>query len=293
MIRIKVPGTTANLGPGFDTLGLALDIYNYFEFEEIESGTEILGVEDKYKNDRNLVYRSMKRTLDHLSYEAKGIRIRMDSHIPIARGLGSSASCVVGGVMGANLLAGNILSKDQVLNLATEIEGHPDNVAPAIFGGLVTSTKTQGQVLHNGIRVSEGIKFLALIPEFSLSTKRSREVLPRNVNSRDAVFNISRVSLLLSVFMNGNYDLLKYGLQDKLHEPYRGRIIPDYFKIKKEIDRLGALGSYLSGAGPTIMVVLDEEDQNFEKEILAYLDQTKNKWITRILTIDNQGARLD
>ena len=204
MIKIKVPATSANIGPGFDSIGLALSLYNTFTFEEIPKGLEIMGCDDRFKGEDNLVYTSMKRTLAEIGHEIGGIRITMETNIPVSRGLGSSAACIVAGILGANELAGSPLSKDGLLKIATEIEGHPDNVAPALLGGLVTSIAEGDEVFHNNINVAKGIKFIALIPDFTLSTKEAREVLPKEISFKDGVFNVSRVSYYCQPFLMGN-----------------------------------------------------------------------------------------
>lgn len=288
MIRIKVPATSANLGPGFDTLGLALNLYNEFEFQEIEEGLEIKGFDEKYVNKDNLVYKSMMATFDKIGYKPKGISIKAHINIPISRGLGSSAACILGGIMGANEIAGRILSKDEIFNLAVEIEGHPDNISPALFGGLTVSIMEDGRPIYNNFKVHEGLKFLALVPDFTLSTKEARAVLPTSIDYRDGINNLSRVALLLSALGNGRFDLLKYGLKDKLHQPYRGKLIKNFEEILKKSEELGALGSFLSGAGPTIMCII-EEDRKFMEEMGAYLESLENKWHIIQMDMDLDG----
>lgn len=292
MIKISVPATSANLGPGFDALGIALNIYNQFTFEEIDSGLELLGCKKEFKNKDNLIYSSMIRTFEKLGYKEKGIRITIDSKIPASRGLGSSASCILAGVMAANELAGGTLSRQEIFQLATEIEGHPDNIAPALFGGLVTSVMEGEKIYSNRIELAEGLKFIALIPDFDLSTEESREVLPEEIAYSDAVYNIGRVSLMLSALVSGNFELLKVGLKDRLHEQYRGSLVPDYDLIVKKCRELGILGSYLSGAGPSIMVLVEEAEDKFALEIESFLAQLKASWMVKELGVDLKGARI-
>lgn len=290
MIKIKVPATSANIGPGFDSIGLALSLYNTFTFEEIPKGLEIMGCDDRFKGEDNLVYTSMKRTLAEIGHEIGGIRITMETNIPVSRGLGSSAACIVAGILGANELAGSPLSKDGLLKIATEIEGHPDNVAPALLGGLVTSIAEGDEVFHNNINVAKGIKFIALIPDFSLSTKEAREVLPKEISFKDGVFNVSRVSLLLSAFSNGKFELLKYGVEDKLHQNYRSKLIPDFDKIKDICNKYNSFGTFISGAGPTIITIIDEKNKDFIHELKNQLNSLKNNWLLKELDIDLEGA---
>lgn len=290
MIKVMVPATSANLGPGFDTLGLALNLYNTFIFEEIPQGLEILGCDEGFSNEDNLIYTSMIKTFKEIGYKANGIRITVEAEIPVSRGLGSSAACIIGGIMGANQIAGNPLSKDELLKIATEIEGHPDNVAPALFGGLVVSTMDGGKVYHNQINVAKGLKFIALIPEFTLSTKEARGVLPISIPYKDAVYNVGRVSLLLSALSNGRFDLLRVALKDKLHQPYRGILIPNFVNILSKCEEIGSLGTFLSGAGPTLMALIDEDNNDFVYKIKEYLETIEGKWRLLELNMDSEGA---
>lgn len=292
MIQIKVPATTANLGPGFDTLGLALNLYNLFSFSEIPTGLEINGSSDAAKNKKNLVYIAMLRTFNILGYNPRGININIESDIPISRGLGSSAACILGGVMGANELASSPLSLEEIFKIATEIEGHPDNIAPALFGGLVVSLKEEAKIYYNKINIAKGIKFVALMPDFKLSTSVARGVLPTKVLFKEAVDNVSRVSLLLSALSNGRFDLLKPSLKDNLHQPYRGALILGFNQILEKSYEFGALGAYLSGAGPTIMTIISDEDTIFVNRINKYLGSIGYKWSVLDLEIDLSGAKV-
>lgn len=291
MYNIKVPATCANLGPGFDTLGLALDLYNTFYIEEIESGFEITGGEKRYLNNKNLVYTSMVYLFKKVGYNPRGIKIHMESNIPISRGLGSSAACILGGVVGANLIAGSPLKREELLEIATEIEGHPDNIAPALFGGLVVSIMEDYRVIYNKVDIHEGIKFIALIPDFTLSTREARRVIPKTIDFKDAVFNVSRVSLLLSSLVNGEFQLLKYGTKDSLHQNYRGKLIPAYDEILKICEDTGSLGTIISGAGPTIMNIIREDDMEFQEKIEERLNSLHHKWKTKELHLDLDGIQ--
>lgn len=292
MTKIIVPATSANLGPGFDSLGIALDLYNEFVFEETLNGIEINSCRDESINEKNLIYYSLKKTFEYLGYKNKGIKIQVKGDVPSSRGLGSSATCILGGIMGANELLNAALSKNEILELATKIEGHPDNIAPAIFGGLITSIMEEKSIYYNNINVAKGIKFVAMIPDFKLSTVESREVLPAKLIYKDAVDNISRVSLLISAIANGRFDLLKYGLKDNIHQPYRGKLISGFDKIMNKSYEMGALGTYLSGAGPTIMSIVRDNDYEFSKEIKKYLKSINYNWKVLELRVDFTGARV-
>ncbi|MCT4595171.1 MAG: homoserine kinase [Anaeromicrobium sp.] len=289
MIRVQVPATTANVGPGFDALGIALDLYNVFYMEEIDSGLIIEGVDEEFKNEDNLIYQSMVTTFEEIGYRPKGIRIKVESNIPVSRGLGSSATCIVGGIMGANALGGSILDKYGILKIATEIEGHPDNVAPCIFGGMVTSIYDKGEIHYSKIPVKNDYSFCPLIPNFKLSTSEARGVLPEVVDYKKAVFNVGRVALLIGSLVNGEDELLGLACDDVLHQPYRGGLIRDYDNIVNAVKEAGVKGVFLSGAGPTIMTIV-RENHDYIKRMNDYLSMLEDNWIIKDLKIDNGGA---
>lgn len=290
MIKIKVPATSANMGPGFDTLGIALDIYNEFTIEEIDNSLEFIGFEEAFMNKNNLVYTSMMKTFDVIGYNPKGLRIGISNNIPVSRGLGSSAACILGGVIGANELAGQILNKQQILEIATELDGHPDNIAPALLGGMTTAVKANDEVYCDKISLSKGVKLCALIPNFHLATKKARAALPTSIPHADGVFNVGRVALLVTALANGNLNLVKVACEDKLHEPYRGNLIADYYNIIQKGKSLNPLGIFLSGAGPTIMVLLKDDDVDFSKNIASYLNTLENSWEVKELNVDYSGS---
>lgn len=293
MYRVRVPATTANIGPGFDALGMALGLYNSFSFEEIDNGLEILGFDKKYRNEENLVYRSMLRLFQEIGYRPKGIRIKAQIGVPISRGLGSSSTCVVAGLLGANLLAGQPLDQDQILNLASSIEGHPDNVAPALLGGLVLSLLDGDKVVYDKLELSGDFKFIALVPDFTISTDQARKVLPDKFDLKDVVANLSSISFLLEGLRGGKRHLLKYGLRDRIHQPYRSKLIPDFFPILERAEQLGSLGGFLSGAGPTIITIFEGESYLFKKKLEEYLDCLDNKWQILELEIDQEGSTIE
>ncbi|NLI66719.1 MAG: homoserine kinase [Tissierellia bacterium] len=292
MIEIRVPASTANLGPGFDALGLALDLNNTYRFKEIEAGLEIYGVDEKYNNSDNLIYTSMLTTFRKLGYSPKGLRIDVESEIPISSGLGSSAACIVAGVMGANFLAGEPLSKEEIFSLATEIEGHPDNIAPAIFGGLIVSIIEDGKVYYNKMDIKEGIKFIVILPDFTVSTREARKVLPDQISYQDGVFNVGRVALLLSALSNGRFDLLRPALNDRLHQPYRSKLIKGFDLVIDKCVELGSYGAYLSGAGPSIMAIADRDDEEFVEKMKEYLGGIGYNWHVKEMEINLTGATM-
>lgn len=292
MLEIRVPATSANMGPGFDCLGVALNLYNRYKVEECEEGLYIDGCEEDYKNENNLVYVSMKKCFDEIGYSCgkSGLRIGFESDIPVSRGLGSSAACIVGGVLAANELSGGKLSSTEILELASEIEGHPDNITPALFGGMTVSIKEGVQVYYERVKLPAGLKFCAIIPDFRLSTKEARAVLPQSIPYKDGVYNVGRVSLMIAALSNGNFDLLRLACSDRLHENYRGSLIRNYDGIVRECNRLDSLCVFLSGAGPTIMTVLKDDDSCFFPHMQEYLGSLDSKWILKELRPDSGGA---
>lgn len=290
MIEIKVPATCANMGPGFDCLGMALNMYNNFIIEEIHSGLELYGCEKIYENKNNLVYTSAQHCFKKLGYKPKGLKILFNCDIPESRGLGSSAACILSGVLAANELSRGHLSDDEILEIATEIEGHPDNIAPSLFGGMIISIKDNEKVHYDKIKISSGFKLCALIPNFKLSTKEARSILPEKIKYKDAVFNVGRALLLATALTNGNFDLLKIACEDRLHQTYRGTLINNYDEILAKCKNLNCLSVFLSGSGPSIMVILREEDNNFSKNIESFLNNFKDKWTVKELRPDFKGA---
>lgn len=290
MVKVRIPATSANMGPGFDCLGIALNMYNYFYVEEIKEGLELIGFEDSYKSEDNLIYSSMKTCFEKLGYKPSGIRLEIKCSVPPSRGLGSSAACIVGGIVAANEIAGGILKRDEMLEIATEIEGHPDNVAPALFGGMVISIKENEKIFYDKIKVAEGVKFCAMIPDFKLSTKDARAVLPEEISYKDGVFNAGRTALMVAALTNGSFELLKFASEDRLHQPYRGKLIPDFDKIIEKAYEFGALGTFLSGAGPTIMAMLKQNDSSFTGRMNSFADKLNNNWRMEELKMDVDGA---
>lgn len=290
MIKIRVPATSANLGPGFDCLGIALNLYNTFTFEEIDKGLEFIGCSEKFNNEDNLVYTSMKKCFGKIGYKFRGIKIKMQCDIPVSRGLGSSAACILGGVMAANEIAGGVLSTDEILEIAVEIEGHPDNIAPALYGGMAVSIKDDKKIYVQEIKLNRELKFCALIPDFTLSTEKSRSVLPKVIPYKDALFNVGRTALLIAALSNGNMDMIKIGCEDKLHQSYRGKLINNYDDITQKCRKLNSKAVFLSGAGPTIMNIINDENEEFVEDMIKYVSNFQNKWTVKQLSVDYKGA---
>lgn len=285
--RISVPASSANLGPGFDALGLALGLYNTCEFK-IVSDKDLF--EQNLKD--NLIYKAYKYTFDFYKKEIIPVEFNLDANIPLSRGLGSSAACIVMGIMAAFSVMGKEFNKKEILKIATEMEGHPDNVSPAIFGNASAAILRDQEVFVEKFEISNNFKFLAIIPDFKLPTKLAREALPQTYTKEDAVFNISRVSMLILSLISGNEENLKTALDDKIHEPYRLKLIPEIDEIEKVIADSPAIGHYLSGAGSTIMVILKSNDTESEKLINNKLEKLSANYKIMPLEIDKRGAFL-
>ena len=283
--RISVPASSANLGPGFDVLGLALDLANTCEFKLSDDKNEF-----ENNINSNLIYNAYNYAFDFYEEEALPVDFDLDTNIPLSRGLGSSASCIVMGIMAAFDVMKRDFDKKEILKLATKMEGHPDNVAPAIFGNAVASILKDDQVYLEEFEISNNFKFLAIIPEFKLPTKEARDALPKTYSKEDAVFNLSRLSMVILSLISGNEENLRVALNDKIHEPYRLSLIPEIDEIEKIIDDSEAIGHYLSGAGSTIMVVLKADDNTSEDQIKNKLDKLSNSYEVRLLDIDEKGA---
>ena len=289
-VTIRVPATTANLGPGFDAFGCALSLYTDVTFEETDSGLEITGCDEAFTGPDNMAYTSYCAVLASLSEEIRGVKIHIDAHIPICRGLGSSAALLVAGAMGANVQRGNKLSTQGLLNITNAMEGHPDNLAPAFYGGLTASMVDNGLPVTVNFPLHPDWEFLALVPDFDLSTPLSRSILPTQVPRADAVYNIAHGAMVLKALELGDEKLLRNAMQDRLHQNYRKSMIADYDKIEALIRTTGA-AFCLSGAGPTLLCIT--QDPQLEEKLAKKLDTiTTANWEMIPLHIEFQGARV-
>ena len=259
MIIARVPATSANLGAGFDCLGIALDLYNDVALlPDRPFRVEVLGEgSDTLPRDRsNLAARTVLRFFEILGRPSPSFQLRLTNRIPLTGGLGSSSTAIVGALLVANRLAGDPLGPDELLRLAVEIEGHPDNVAPALLGGLVLSVIADGRVVTARIPVPPDLRGVLFIPSFTISTRDARRRLPRRVSLEDAVFNIGRSSLLVAAMTTGRLELLRVATQDRLHQPYRQVLFPAMPLLFDAALKAGALGVWLSGAGSALMALV-------------------------------------
>lgn len=263
MLTIRVPATTANIGPGFDCLGLALELFNTLEVEAGEiTRIQVVGegAEKLPCSQDNLVYRALLRYYEEIASVPPPLQLKMKNRIPLARGLGSSAAAIVAGLLAAHCLSGQSLPREKLLDLAVELEGHPDNVAPALLGGLVISTaKSTGPGYHYlQLPPPRELQAVVCIPNFQVATEAARKVLPSQISFSDAVHNLGRVALLLGAFTSKRWDLLSAALEDRLHQPYRKSLVPGLDRALAWALEAGALGAALSGSGPTVIAFVKD-----------------------------------
>lgn len=265
MVRVQVPATTANMGPGFDCLGMALEFHNIVEIIPASRGVAIEvcgeGAAEIPRDETNLVFKSARRVFMQAGFPMAGLKIRLVNQIPVARGLGSSTAAIVGGIIAANILTGGKLSVREMVTLASSIEGHSDNVAPAILGGIVVSINDDGEIKYLKIEPPSGLKGIVAVPDFNLVTKISREAIPAQVLFQDAVFNVGRVALLVAALHQGDLSMLGAAMEDRLHQSFRSPLIPGLKKVLAAAKLAGARGVTLSGAGPSVIAFADS---NFE-----------------------------
>ena len=289
-VTIRVPATTANLGPGFDAFGCALSLYTDVTFEETDAGLEITGCDEAYAGPDNMAYTAYCAVLASLSEEIRGVKIHIESQIPICRGLGSSAALLVAGAMGANVLRGNKLSTQGLLNITNAMEGHPDNLAPAFFGGLTASMVDNGLPVTVNFPLHPDWEFLALVPDLPLPTTIAREALPTEYPRADAVYNIAHGAMVLKALELGDEKLLRNAMQDRIHQPYRKSLIMDYEKIEGLIRTTGA-AFCLSGAGPTLLCIT--RNPGLEDKLAKKLPAiTTANWEMLPLHVEFQGAHI-
>lgn len=266
MLKIRVCATSANLSVGFDVLGLALDLKNEFSFKPANEFS-FIGFEDQYCNEKNLVYLGYCATFKKANKKPVPVQMGFSGNIPISRGLGSSSSLLVAGVFAANEYLNHHFNKEELFNICVELEGHPDNVAAAIYGGLVASY-FDGKKYH-GItyEVSPQLKFNVIVPPYEVSTVAARSVLPRKIEYDNIVYNLSRIIHIPLAFKTGDMKLLKVLFDDKLHEPYRENLVPDFRYYK---DNLKDCAVALSGSGSSIFVIGNMNPSILKKGHILY-----------------------
>lgn len=295
-VKVRVPATTANLGPGFDCLGLALGLHNTVEIERTDGELRI-SVDGEGDNlistgTTNLAYRAVAALFEHVGEPLLGLHIHLSNAIPLMSGLGSSSAAIVGGLVAANALLGEPLARDEILALAIEIEGHPDNVAPALLGGLVVVADAEGAPIYRRIRISP-LDVVVVVPDFQLATAEARAALPAQVPFADAVHNLGRTALLVQGLSHADYDLLACAMDDRLHQPYRAPLIPGLADVFKAARQAGAAGVALSGAGPSVVAFTPQTHEAIAEAMRRAFASHGLSARTMLLTTTTEGARID
>ncbi|QAY65175.1 homoserine kinase [Paenibacillus protaetiae] len=288
-VTVKVPASTANLGPGFDTLGMALSLYSWIEMSAAEQTSfRFYGghMEGLPQDKTNLIYQIAQIVFEEAGVSVPELDIAMYSDIPLARGLGSSATAIIGALAAANALIGSPLTEDRLFQIATKLEGHPDNVGASLFGGIVVSAWDGERAEYVRLVPPPKLETLVAIPSFQLSTSKARHALPAQLALADAVFNVGSSSLLVAAFATGRLDLIRHAMRDRIHQPYRAPLIPGMSAILEEAAEYGALGAALSGAGPTLIAFVEQgspDSQRLERFLLETLGkegiQAETLWL--------------
>ena len=290
-MKFRIPASSANLGPGFDCFGIAWQCYNEIEFIPREEGLVISGCNEKYRNEDNLAYKAYHAAMTWAGQRESGLEIRFGrTDIPVSRGMGSSAALIVGGVVAANAIHGLELSGSELLAIATSVEGHPDNIAPALFGGFTVSAMDGIAAVTTHFPISEKLFFTLLIPDFELSTELARSVLPEAVSRQDAIFNISRSALLIKALERGDRQLMRIALEDKLHQPYRTKLIQGFETAEAAAKKLDAMGICISGAGSTLLCIADRPE--FSAEMEEALKESLPGWKVLGVKPDLNGVKM-
>lgn len=266
-VTVRIPASTANIGPGYDVFGMALSLYNKITVELADKNNILLlglKADDSLPLDENnLVFSSIKRFYEHLGKSCPKFNVNVECNIPLASGMGSSSTAILGGIAAVNKLEGDPLSIDDLATLAWKIEGHPDNTTPALLGGFVMSAITDdNKLVYKKLEWPEEWKIIISHPDFKLSTQKARAILPEKVPLKDAIFNVSCSSFFVAAVCTRDAEALKRALDDKLHQPYRSSLVPGLAEIMKQLKSLDILGTVLSGAGPSICIITKSDNRD-------------------------------
>ena len=295
LVTVRVPASTANLGPGFDCLGLALQMYNTVELAfSVSTEVEITGEGQGQlpQGPRNLVLRTAERLASEVGVAVPGWFLRQHNDIPLARGLGSSSAAIVGGLVAANHLLAAGLDNRKLLQIAAELEGHPDNVAPALYGGLTACCVEGGEVFCLRFPAPCELAVGVAIPRFELSTEHARAVLPEQVPFADAVFNVSRAACTLAALVSGAWEVLGTVMQDRLHQPYRAPLVAGLEEVIAAAQEAGACGTVLSGSGPTVVTFAEERRDAILEAMVETFARCNIEAVAFWTTPSNEGAAL-
>lgn len=294
-VTVSVPATSANLGPGFDAVGIALQLHNRFTFAECDDDLQISvsgeGQSIITCDESNLVYQVATGLFETVDFRPKGLLIHIDNSVPAASGMGSSSTAIVGGLLGANALAGYPLDEADLLQKACQIEGHPDNVMPALLGGFTLGVLDGDKVVAERIELPP-MKVVIVLPDFPTLTKEARAILPSAIPMADAIHNLSRTALLTQAFARADFTHLRIAMQDRMHQPYRVPLIPGFAEAMAAAYDAGALGVAQSGAGPSMIAIADDDHGAIAAAIVAAFAAHGLEARSWVLDVDNAGAQI-
>jgi len=293
-VEIKVPATTANLGPGFDCLGMTLNLWNSLEVSIGGHAFEIFGEGSNSlaKDKTNLIYKSLSTFFNEIGRTMPDVSIISSNNIPLSRGLGSSSAAIVSGLVAGNELCQRPLSNMQLLNLAAQIEGHPDNVTPALLGGFQIVVNDSGNLVTQNVPIISNLKAILFIPEIPMSTHHARNILSNYIERNDAIYNISRTALLISSLITGNFESLRIATQDKLHQPARQSLFPAMYKVFEEAIKAGASGVFLSGGGSTILALAEKNFKSIGQAMQKGAQTYNINGVVDEVTVAVKGAHI-
>ncbi len=294
-IKVSVPATTANLGAGFDTFGLALNLFNEFIVEESNSiEIETFPKDEFLENpENNLFVQVLKRSCEYFGNEFHGVKLTQKNNVPVARGLGSSATAIVAAIIVSAFVNKRELTDKDFFNIAYDFEPHPDNLLPAWKGGFTIALKDKENTYYQKLDFPKEIKAVVAIPDFQLSTEEARKVLPEKIPLRDGIFNVQRASLFVSAVITKRFDLLKVAMDDRFHQPYRKKLIPGFDNVIKNALKSGAIGASLSGAGPTVLALATENFDSIGNSMVEAFEKEGVKAEYRVLDINEEGANIE
>jgi len=290
-IKIKVPASMSNLGAGFDTFGLAVNLYNIFDIKSSKD-FNVKFVDLEIKDEENLFLKVFYRCIELFKKEKLPLEITIKTEIPFSRGLGSSSSAIIGAIKAFDAIYDKKLEHDDIFKIAYEFEPHPDNLVPALMGGFNVCLKDEEQTFFNTIDFPKELKIIAIIPDIKISTEQARKILPKSIDIKDAIYNIQRSNLLVSSLINKRFELLKEAVQDKLHQPYRKSLIPFYEDIELLAYENGAKAVFISGSGSTVGVFCLENEEIIGKTCTEFLKSKGVESTYKILSVDEEGASL-
>ncbi|WP_457627406.1 homoserine kinase [Persephonella sp.] len=293
-LKVRVPATTANLGAGFDTFGLALTLYNEFEVEEYDG----VVIETYPKNpflekpENNLFVQVLKYACEKRGKTFHGAKVKQTTNIPVARGLGSSATAIVAGILVSSAVSKTELTDERFFEIAYRFEPHPDNLLPAWKGGFITALVDEGRTYYQKLEFPTEIKAVVVVPDFELSTEKARSVLPESIPLKDGIFNLQRASLFIAALTSRNFELLKVAMDDRFHQPYRKKLIPGFDDVVTSAIESGAAGASLSGAGPTVLALATENFDGIGRAMVEAFNKNGISARYHVLEVDRSGAQL-